>query len=45
MKRLLKVLGTTLLVIALLIVVGISLTIGWRPFIGPRSAPADKPEV
>jgi hypothetical protein len=39
MKRILKFLGMTLLVVALLLVAGISLTIGWRPFIGPKARP------
>jgi mono/diheme cytochrome c family protein len=39
MRRKLKVVGLTLLVIALLGVGAISLTIGWRPFIGPKARP------
>ena len=39
MKRALKVVGMTLVVIAVLLVCGITLTIGWRPFIGPRARP------
>jgi mono/diheme cytochrome c family protein len=39
MKRLFKALGLTLLILGLLAVVGISLTIGWRPFIGPKARP------
>lgn len=37
MNRLVKVIGIIVLVVALLLVVGISLTIGWRPIIGPRA--------
>ncbi len=39
MKRTLKILGMTLLVIAVLLVGAISLTVGWRPFIGPNARP------
>jgi mono/diheme cytochrome c family protein len=39
MEKTLKVLETTLLIIALLVVTGISLSIGWRPFIGPKARP------
>ncbi|MGO8815100.1 MAG: c-type cytochrome [Terriglobia bacterium] len=39
MKRITKILGITVLVIVLLLVAGISLTIGWRPFIGPKIRP------
>jgi len=38
-KRIPKFLGLTLLLIFLLVVVGIFLTIGWRPFIGPKVRP------
>jgi len=34
-----KILGYGLLVVILLAVVGISFTIGWRPFIGPKARP------
>jgi hypothetical protein len=34
-----KWIGITLLVIVLLVVGAISLTIGWRPFIGPKARP------
>ncbi|HLW98918.1 MAG TPA: hypothetical protein VKR82_09745 [Candidatus Acidoferrales bacterium] len=37
MKKLLKVLGWLLLVLILLLPVAITFTIGWRPFIGPRT--------
>src|SRR5580704_5770346 len=37
MKRFRKWLGRGLLVLAAVLVVAISLTIGWRPFIGPRA--------
>jgi len=36
-RRLRKFLGTTALVILALLIVGITFTIGWRPFIGPRT--------
>jgi hypothetical protein len=39
MKRALKILGILLGAIVLILVAGISLTIGWRPFIGPRERP------
>ena len=39
MKRLLKVGGMILVVIALLLVGAITMTIGWRPFIGPKARP------
>ena len=37
MKRVMKLLGMTLLVIVLLVAGGITFTIGWRPFIGPKA--------
>jgi len=37
MKKLAKVLGWSLLVIVVLAAVGITFTISWRPFIGPRA--------
>jgi hypothetical protein len=37
LKRLKKILGWTAVVILLLIPIAITFTIGWRPFIGPRS--------
>jgi mono/diheme cytochrome c family protein len=37
MKKLGKVLGWSLLVLLVLASIGISFTIGWRPFIGPRT--------
>jgi hypothetical protein len=41
MKKLGKILGWTLVVILLLAATGISFTIGWRPFIGPRARQVD----
>ncbi len=37
MKKPVKILGWALLVVILLAAVGITFTIGWRPFIGPRA--------
>lgn len=39
MKKVAKILGWTFLVFILLLAVGITFTIGWRPFIGPRARP------
>ncbi len=39
MNRFVKVSVITLLVVAALLAVGITITIGWRPFVGPRSRP------
>lgn len=39
MKRFARITGLVLLGILLLAAVGISLTIGWRPFFGPRARP------
>ena len=39
MKRLGKVLGWAVAVLVLVLVVGITFTIGWHPFIGPRARP------
>lgn len=39
MKKLGKILLYTLLVLVVLLVAAISLTIGWRPFIGPKARP------
>ena len=39
MKKVGKILGWTFLVLILLLGVGITFTIGWRPFIGPRARP------
>ncbi len=39
MKRFWKLLRVGVVVLAVLVVVAISLTIGWRPFLGPRSRP------
>ena len=36
-RRLRKILGTTLLIIVVLLLLGITFTIGWRPFIGPKT--------
>lgn len=38
-RRLKRVVGTTVLLIIALLLVGITFTIGWRPFIGPRTRP------
>ena len=39
LARLSKVTGTIVLVIAILLAVAITQTVGWRPFIGPRARP------
>lgn len=39
MKKVLKVLGYTLLVLVVLLVFAIQFRFGWRPFIGPRARP------
>ncbi len=39
MKRFFKISFTILLCLVALLAVGITLTIGWRPFVGPRSRP------
>ncbi len=39
MKRLRRILGYTLVVLVVLLVVTINFTIGWRPFLGPRTRP------
>jgi Cytochrome c len=41
MKKFGKILGWTLVITFLLAVTGISFTIGWRPFIGPRTRQTD----
>jgi len=41
MKKFGKILGWTLVDILLLVTTGISFTIGWRPFIGPRARQLD----
>lgn len=41
MKKFGKILGWTLVIILLLAATGISFTIGWRPFIGPRARQID----
>ena len=39
MKRAMKIVGVSLGLIVLLLAVGITFTIGWRPFFGPKSRP------
>jgi uncharacterized protein YhdP len=39
MNKLGKILLWTLVALVVLLVAGISLTVGWRPFIGPRAQP------
>ncbi len=39
MKKTGKILGSTFLILILLLAMGISFTIGWRPFVGPRARP------
>jgi len=39
MKRALKIFGYILGAIVVLLIIGITATIGWRPFIGPKSRP------
>ena len=39
MNRILKISLATVLCLAVLLAVGITLTIGWRPILGPRSRP------
>ena len=39
MNKMGKILGCTLLILILLLAVGITFTIGWRPFVGPRTRP------
>jgi mono/diheme cytochrome c family protein len=39
MNKLARILLVTLIVLVVLVVGGISLTIGWRPFIGPKARP------
>jgi mono/diheme cytochrome c family protein len=39
MSKMGKILGWTLLILILLLAVGITFTIGWRPFVGPRTRP------
>lgn len=39
MKRAMKIMGIVLGAVAVLLAVAITLTIGWRPFIGPRARP------
>ena len=38
-RRWKKVVGTTVLIIVALLLAGITFTIGWRPFIGPKTRP------
>ncbi|HEY8716293.1 MAG TPA: peptidoglycan DD-metalloendopeptidase family protein, partial [Candidatus Acidoferrum sp.] len=39
MLKILKALGVVVLLVLVLAVIGISATIGWRPFLGPKSRP------
>ena len=39
MRKALRIGGVVILGLLLVLVVAISLTIGWRPFIGPRARP------
>lgn len=39
MRRALKIIGIVVAAMILLLVVAISLTVGWRPFMGPRARP------
>ena len=39
MKKLSKILLAALAMVAILLVTAISLTIGWRPFLGPKARP------
>jgi mono/diheme cytochrome c family protein len=39
MKKAGKILGWTFLILILLLAMGITFTIGWRPFVGPRARP------
>jgi hypothetical protein len=39
LNRIVKVSVITLLIVVALLAVGITMTIGWRPFVGPRSRP------
>ncbi len=39
MKKAGKILGSTFLILILLLAMGITFTIGWRPFVGPRARP------
>ncbi len=39
MKRLGKILGWTVVALLVVLAIGITFTIGWRPFIGPRTRP------
>ena len=39
MKRLGKTLGSAFAVLVLVLVLGITFTVGWHPFIGPRARP------
>jgi len=39
MNKLGKTLGVALAVLVLVVAAGITFTIGWRPFIGPRTRP------
>lgn len=39
MKKVGRILGWTLLILILLLAAGITFTVGWRPFVGPRARP------
>lgn len=39
MRRIFRIIGILMIVVIVLLVVGISLTIGWRPFIGAKARP------
>ena len=45
MKKLRKVLLISVVVLLHSLATGISFTIGWRPFIGPKKRAADNPPV
>ena len=36
-SRVKKVVGTTVLIIVALLLLGVTFTVGWRPFIGPKT--------
>jgi hypothetical protein len=39
MKKLVKIALWTVIALVVLLAIGISLTIGWRPILGPRARP------
>ena len=45
MSKLGKTLGVVFAVLVLGVAAGITLTIGWRPFIGPRTRPLTAPKL